>query len=151
MQTQVHELGYAECSKSYVFRGGKEYAPKQIQDMLGLSAQNRAAPRPGQPMPQQTFGAARFLLPVQQCEFQLTGILEALQRDPWPVANDKRPLRCMGVALSVAVGLLEVRIDRCRILAESDGWIDDVPEHGSQDHGLCGWTCNGGAGNGCQQ
>lgn len=75
--------------------------------MLGLSAQTRAAPRPGQPMPQQTFGAARFLLPVQQCEFQLTGILEALARDPWPVANDKRALRCTGVALSVAVGLLE--------------------------------------------
>ena len=59
-------------------------------------------------MPQQAFGAARFLLPVQQCEFQLTGILETLARDPWPVANDKRPLRCTGVAISVAVGLLEV-------------------------------------------
>jgi hypothetical protein len=88
-------------------RGGKEYQPKQIQDMLGLSSQSRAAPRPGQPMPQATFGAARFLMPVQQCEFQLMGILESLTRDPWPVANDKRPLRCTGVALSVAVGLLE--------------------------------------------
>lgn len=75
--------------------------------MLGLSSQNRAAPRPGQPLPQQAFGAARFLLPVHQCEFQLTGILESLTRDPWPVANDKRALRCTGVALSVAVGLLE--------------------------------------------
>ena len=46
-------------------------------------------------------------MPVQQCEFQLTGILENLTRDPWPVANDKRPLRCTGVAVSVAVGLLE--------------------------------------------
>ena len=51
--------------------------------------------------------AARFLLPVQQCEFQLTNALEQLQRDPWPVANDKRPLRCTGVALSVAIGLME--------------------------------------------
>jgi hypothetical protein len=76
--------------------------------MLGLSSQSRAAPRPGQPMPQQSFGASRFLLPMQQCEFQLTGILEGLTRDPWPVANDKRPLRCTGVALSVAVGLIEV-------------------------------------------
>lgn len=75
--------------------------------MLGLTTQTRAAPRPGQPMPQQAFGAARFLLPVQQCEFQLTGILESLARDPWPVANDQRALRCTGVALSVAVGLLE--------------------------------------------
>ncbi|KAF9043586.1 hypothetical protein BDZ89DRAFT_1089992 [Hymenopellis radicata] len=77
--TQVHEIGYAECSKSYVFRGGKDYTPKQIQDMLGLSSQN-----------------PRFLLPVEECEFQLTGILESLTRDPWPVANDKRALRCTG-------------------------------------------------------
>ena len=76
--------------------------------MLGLSSQNRAAPRPGQPMAPQNYGAGRFLMPVQQCEFQLTGILEGLARDPWPVANDKRALRCTGVALSVAVGLLEV-------------------------------------------
>lgn len=55
----------------------------------------------------QVYGAARFLLPVSQCEFQLTQILEGLKRDPWPVANDKRALRCTGVALSVAVGLLE--------------------------------------------
>ena len=76
--------------------------------MLGLSPQNRAAPRPGQPPPQ-NFGAARFLLPVSQVEFQLTTILEQLLRDPWPVANDKRPLRCTGNALGVAVSLLEVR------------------------------------------
>ena len=94
-----------------MFRGGKEYTPKQIQDMLNLGSQNRAAPRPGQPIPPQNFGASRFLLPVSQVEFQLTGLLEQLQKDPWPVASDKRPLRCTGVALSVAVGLLEV----CRL------------------------------------
>lgn len=81
--------------------------------MLGLSGQNRAAPRPGQAAPPtQAFGAARFLLPVQQVEFQLTGILESLARDPWPVANDKRPLRCTGNAVSVAVGLLEVSYEQ---------------------------------------
>ena len=52
--------------------------------------------------------ASRFLLPVQACEFQLTNILENLQRDPWPVEQDKRPLRCTGVALGVATALLEV-------------------------------------------
>lgn len=50
----------------------------------------------------------RFLLPVKDCEFVLTSILENLQRDPWPVANGKRAQRCTGVAMSVAVGLLEV-------------------------------------------
>ena len=58
-QTQVRELCYAECSESYVFRGGKEYSQKQVQDMLGLSTTVRA----GQPVG--TFGAARLLLPVQ--------------------------------------------------------------------------------------
>ena len=80
----------------------------QIQDMLGLSTTTHAAPCPGQPMLQQAFSAARFLLPVQQCKFQLTDILETLAHDPWPVANDKHPLCCTGVAISVAVGLLEV-------------------------------------------
>jgi protein transport protein SEC23 len=38
----------------------------------------------------------------------LTDLLGELQRDPWPVAQGKRSLRSTGVALSIAVGLLEV-------------------------------------------
>lgn len=108
----MHELGYTECAKSYVFRGSKDYSTKQVHEMLGLG---QAAPRsnvPQQPgRPQMPMGNVdtRFLLPVSQCEFQLTAALEQLQRDPWPVANDKRPLRCTGVALSIAAGLLEFR------------------------------------------
>lgn len=110
--TQVHELGYTECAKSYVFRGSKDYSTKQVQEMLGLgqlAARPNVQQQPGRPpvVPQGGAGA-RFILPVSQCEFQLTNALEQLQRDPWPVANDKRPLRCTGVALSVAAGLLEV-------------------------------------------
>ncbi|KAF1926054.1 GTPase activating protein Sec23a [Didymella exigua CBS 183.55] len=109
---QVHELGYTECAKSYVFRGSKDYSTKQVHEMLGLG---QAAARPNMPQqpgrPQMPMGNVdtRFLLPVSQCEFQLTAALEQLQRDPWPVANDKRPLRCTGVALSIAAGLLEFR------------------------------------------
>ena len=111
-QTQVHELGYTECPKSFVFRGTKEYAPKAITEMLGLTSTPRpggpAGPAPNAPPPASGFGAARFLLPISQCEYGLTGVLEQLQRDPWPVASDKRSQRCTGVAMSVAVGLLEV-------------------------------------------
>lgn len=39
----------------------------------------------------------------------LTDLLGELQRDPWPVAQGKRPLRSTGVALSIAIGLLEVK------------------------------------------
>ena len=111
-QTQVHELGYAECPKSFVFRGSKDYAPKAIQEMLGLTVAprpNAGGPQAPQGPPPTSFGASRFLLPISQCEYGLTGILESLQRDPWPVASDKRAMRCTGVAMSVAVGLLEVR------------------------------------------
>lgn len=91
-----------------MFRGSKDYSAKQVQEMLGLTSAGirpGMPPQPGRPMP--VGPAARFLLPVQQCEFQLTKALEQLQKDPWPVASDKRNLRCTGVALSVAVGLLE--------------------------------------------
>lgn len=128
----MHEIGYTECAKSYVFRGSKDYSAKQVQEMLGLLAPSL---RPG--MPQQQPGrpmmpmgpAARFLLPVQQCEFQLTKVLEQLQKDPWPVASDKRSLRCTGVALSVAVGLLETSFQNAggRIMLFAGGAATEGP------------------------
>ena len=108
---QVHEIGYGEVPKSYVFRGSKDYSSKQVQEMLGLMSAGGLRPvqaaQPGRAPTQPMGPAARFLLPVQQAEFQLTNALEQLQKDPWPVANDKRALRCTGVALSVAIGLME--------------------------------------------
>ncbi len=93
-----------------MFRGSKDYSAKQVQEMLGLTSPGlrpgMQQQQPGRPMPPMG-PAARFLLPVQQCEFQLTKALEQLQKDPWPVASDRRNLRCTGVAMSVAVGLLE--------------------------------------------
>ena len=46
---------------------------------------------------------------VSECEFTLNSILDDLQRDRWPVTDTltKRPARCTGSALSVAIGLLE--------------------------------------------
>lgn len=51
----------------------------------------------------------RFLQPVQKIDMNLTDLLGELQRDPWPVTQGKRPLRSLGSAMSIAVGLLEVR------------------------------------------
>ena len=110
--TQVHELGYVDCPKSFVFRGTKEYTTKSVMEMLGLAPRARQG-GPGAPgaapnvPPPALSGAARFLLPVAQCEYGLTSVLEGLQKDPWPVASDRRAQRCTGVAMSVAVGLLE--------------------------------------------
>jgi protein transport protein SEC23 len=128
--TQVHELGYTECAKSYVFRGNKDYPAKQIQEMLGLLSPGLRQNVPlqqGRPPPMGP--AARFLLPVQQAEFQITNMLEQLQRDPWPVANDRRPLRCTGVAVSVAVGLLETSFQNAgaRIMLFAGGPATEGP------------------------
>lgn len=136
---QVHELGYESCPKSFVFRGTKDYSPKHIQDMLGLTPGARPAPGapgapggPSQPRPAGgQLGASRFLLPVSQCEFQLTSILEQLQRDPWPVANDKRAQRCTGAAVGIAVGLLETTF----------------PNTGARIMLFCGGACTEGPGN----
>lgn len=130
-QAQVHELGYTECAKSYVFRGSKEYAAKQVQEMLGLLSPGVRPNMPQQPARPPLGPAARFLLPVQQAEFQITNVLEQLQRDPWPVANDKRPLRCTGVALSVAVGLLETSFQNAggRIMVFTSGPATEGPGH----------------------
>lgn len=84
--------------------------------MLGL---NRQVPvtrqQPGQPNmpgmpPQQTQylpPGYKFLQPVSKCDMSLTDLLSELQRDPWPVPQGKRALRSTGVALSIAIGLLE--------------------------------------------
>uniref|UniRef100_A0A0E0F5B1 Protein transport protein SEC23 n=1 Tax=Oryza meridionalis TaxID=40149 RepID=A0A0E0F5B1_9ORYZ len=115
-QVHLHELGFSDLSKIYVFRGTKEISKEQILDQLGLAG----AGRPGFPkMPQQpggpqingmhppaTAGVTRFLLPVSDCECTLSTLLDELQPDQWPVETGNRAIRCTGVALSVAAGLL---------------------------------------------
>ncbi|KTG34829.1 hypothetical protein cypCar_00038451, partial [Cyprinus carpio] len=75
-------------------------------EMLGLTkpAAAQAGRGPQQP---QVPPSNRFLQPVQKIDMNLTDLLGELQRDPWPVTQGKRPLRSLGVALSIAVGLLE--------------------------------------------
>ena len=49
-----------------------------------------------------------FLQPVSECDMALTDIIQELQVDPWPVQTAMRPLRATGVAMNVAITLLEV-------------------------------------------
>lgn len=121
----VHELGFADCSKAYVFRGSKEYTSAQVVEQLGLrgggGAPGGAMPRPGggpgpggggpqqQPQhPQPSGGAARFILPLSDptCDTTINNVLSDLQRDAYPVVSTQRPARCTGTALQVAEALL---------------------------------------------
>jgi len=103
----VHELGFPDLPRAYVFRGAKEYTGQQVQDQLGLGPQQLPRqPAPGQAGQPPHGAVGRFLLPLSECEFQLTAVLEELQRDPWPTQQEHRPARCTGTALQVASALL---------------------------------------------
>ncbi|XP_077249912.1 protein transport protein SEC23 E-like [Tasmannia lanceolata] len=117
-QVHVHELGFSDLMKVYVFSGMKEINKDRILDQLGLSvgAQRGAAAVGGglglgfsKGGVQNGFGHGivnRFLLPASDCEYTLNSLLDELQTDQWPVKTGNRALRCTGVALSVAAGLL---------------------------------------------
>ncbi|KAF5192894.1 transport protein SEC23 [Thalictrum thalictroides] len=110
-QVQVHELGYSDLPKVYIFRGTKDITKEQVLDQLGLSAsaQRGAAGYTPKAVPNgfNTLPAIhRFLLPASDCEYTLDSVLDELQRDQWPVPPGNRAKRCTGVALNVAAGLL---------------------------------------------
>lgn len=100
---QVYELGFAECAKSFVFRGSKEYSMTQLQEMLSI----RAATPPRGPI------ANKFIQPLSECQFSLEAILEQSLIDPWPIKPSSRPARCTGTALSIAVSLMELLYKGC--------------------------------------
>lgn len=78
-QVQVHELGFSDMSKVYVFRGGKEISKEQVLEQLGLTVSGRR-PVPGafqQKGIQNAFpssGVTRFLLPASECEYTLNSV-----------------------------------------------------------------------------
>ncbi|KAF8378968.1 hypothetical protein HHK36_028394 [Tetracentron sinense] len=105
----VHELGFGQISKTYVFKGSKEMSKDQILEQMSFFVK-KPKPTPGV-----IAGAmdglsgesiARFLLPASECEFALNSALEELQKDPWAVPADQRATRCTSMALSVAASLL---------------------------------------------
>ena len=108
---QVHELGFSELAKSYVFQGAREYSPSAVASQLGLGG----GPPPGmtrggpgaapEAASQHRSGGARFIVPLSECEFTLNNALDELSRDAFAPAPDCRPARCTGTALTVAAAL----------------------------------------------
>ncbi|KAF6133982.1 hypothetical protein GIB67_040746 [Kingdonia uniflora] len=106
-QVQVHELGFADLSKVYIFRGNKDINKDQVLDQLGLSVSGQRGTYPkGVPNNLVAAGLSRFLLPASDCEYTLNLLLDEIQNDQWPVQTGNRALRCTGVALNIAACLL---------------------------------------------
>lgn len=98
----VHELASTTLPKAYAFRGSKEYTSQQVAYQLGFALKNDPRGAMG------STAARRFLMPVADCEYALNTLLDDLSRDEWPTSgHDRRPFRCTGAALSVAIGLIE--------------------------------------------
>eukprot|EP00890_Picochlorum_soloecismus_P005474 jgi/Picsp_1/5928/NSC_03285-R1_transport protein len=92
----VHELGFQDFPKSFVFKGSKEYAASAVQEQLGLHGMRRQGQAQG----------SRFVMPLGECEFVLTAALDDLQCDAFPAVSGQRPGRCTGTALQVATALM---------------------------------------------
>ncbi|XP_016466434.1 protein transport protein SEC23 C isoform X1 [Nicotiana tabacum] len=128
----VHELGFGQIPKVYVFKGSKEVSKDQVLEQMGFFA-NKPKPITGviagvrDGLSQESI--SRFLLPASECEFTLNSILEELQRDPWPVPADQRAARCTGTALSVAAHLLGICVpgSGARIMAFLGGPSTEGP------------------------
>ncbi|GJN23360.1 hypothetical protein PR202_gb11002 [Eleusine coracana subsp. coracana] len=97
----VHDLGFEGCARVVVINGERELESKKIQELLGVqrSRYNKLA------MPRLT-ESQRFLLPVSECEFNITSAIEDLTSLS-ACPRGHRPLRATGTAISTAVALLE--------------------------------------------
>jgi len=73
---QVHELGFTDCPKSYVFRGDKDYPSQKVQEMLGITPMRSGVGAPGLRAPGRQPAVGRFLMPVGECTFNLEQVLE---------------------------------------------------------------------------
>lgn len=75
-QVQVHELGFGDMSKVYVFRGSKEMGKDQVLDQLGLGRRTGGGAVYGKGGQAGGFdnGVHRFLLPASDCEYTFTSV-----------------------------------------------------------------------------
>lgn len=59
----VHELGFSDVAKQYVFQGTKEVKQDELEQLLGIGAIKQKQRGHNQP-----HGVGRFLLPITECE-----------------------------------------------------------------------------------
>lgn len=97
---RVYDLGFPDCLRVVVFHGARELSSEQTRLLLGIKY---AKQQFGKTSPVENQG---FLLPVSECEFSITNAIEDIQPSTHVIPGH-RPLRSTGVAISVAVGLLE--------------------------------------------
>lgn len=103
--------------RSFVFKGSKDYTPKQLQEWLGIRNAVHVQQTPQHPNAQMNVNknnnTHKFLQPISQADHVLNDIINQLGRDSWQTAQAKRSIRSTGSALSIAVSLLEIAYPNC--------------------------------------
>lgn len=99
----VHELQESAMSRVYVFRGSMEYTSQNVATQLGLHSLSRQKAQNGS-----LLTATKFLVSIDDAEFQIQAALESLQVDAHQPVSDHRMARCTGTALQVAAALADV-------------------------------------------
>ncbi|KAK1278389.1 hypothetical protein QJS04_geneDACA016576 [Acorus gramineus] len=161
-QAHVHEIGFPDLSKAYIFRGDKEITKDQVLEQLGLSVAGRAAAGGFQKVGAianggiGVAGVDRFLMPVSDCEFTLNSIVSKDLSEPVRSHKDldkdaaphfHKAVKFYEVLAKQLVGVAEMKIAVERtgglvVLAESFGHsvfkdsFKRVFEDGEQSLGL---------------
>ena len=93
------EIGFTDFPKMFVFKGDKQYTQNDIITKLGLI--NKNDPRV------QSSSVKKYFSQLKDCEFSVNSFLDDLFPDPFPQGFEERKASCLGLALNVAVTLLE--------------------------------------------
>ncbi|XP_042505272.1 protein transport protein SEC23-like [Macadamia integrifolia] len=102
----VHDLGFADCFRAVMFHGERQLSSDRIQELLGISY-----PKHEQCGKLSAIQKQGFLLPLSECEFNLTTIIEEIHSSVQALSGH-RPLRSTGVAISASIGLLEACLSK---------------------------------------
>lgn len=97
---RVYDLGFMDCLRVVIFHGEREISSNEAKQLLGIQHMKQHTGKP------QVIQKQGFLLPISECEFNITAAIEDVHSSSH-VMPDHRPQRSTGVAISVAVGLLE--------------------------------------------
>lgn len=99
------EVGFTDFSRFYSFNGERNYNANDIQNVVGINSNNSK------------LYSKKFVLPKSECNFNISSFLDDLTIDLFPKGNYERKKNCGGLALNIAVTLLEIisNGDPCRI------------------------------------
>ncbi|XP_031098503.1 protein transport protein SEC23 [Ipomoea triloba] len=97
---RVYDLSFADCFRVVLFHGERELSSQETKQLLGI---HQVKYQMGMMPSVQKEG---FLVRLSDGEFNITAAIEDIQSSP-NVRPGHRPVRATGVAVSVAVGLLE--------------------------------------------